>query len=280
MVTNYSYINIFPLMIKIDLYTHNMTYFEFHYFTWQCQTLTLFRAILISILWLLKQSKCNFTTEKLLPIPYWKGFIRSMGKYYTYQDTYIPQIAQVHVMYTGAKVGEWDEMAPLEGKDDTYHMMKIVYVIPMCAMGAGLLRRVVPMGYLRWSDGVSWTTSSHILHQVLLWDGSLMQIRMASLMVLVKPCAFLPTLEKQSTLMECPVVWLFWLKGEGVLRCSLSLSLKVFPDSLIYSSLQSAWMYLNQYIIPLFWVMVSFSFWASNRWQMVLLLIKCTSIPR
>ena len=73
---------------------------------------------------------------------------------------------------------------------------------------------VVVMGYLRWSDEVSYRTSSKMWGSwyfprfPLLRDGSFTWINMASLMVLVMPCASLPTVEKQFRLTGCPVVWL------------------------------------------------------------------------
>ena len=42
----------------------------------------------------------------------------------------------------------------------------------------------------------------------LLRDGSLTEMYMASLMVLVVPCASLLMMVKQSTLVGCPIAWL------------------------------------------------------------------------
>ena len=66
---------------------------------------------------------------------------------------------------------------------------------------------------------------------------------------------------------------------EGALKCSFSLSLKVLPDSIIYSSSQSTWVHLNQHIIMLFSVVVSLSFGGNNRLQMVLQSLNVHCIP-
>ena len=50
------------------------------------------------------------------------------------------------------------------------------------------------------------------------------------------------------------------VNGEGLLRCSFSLSPKVLFDSPVYSSFHPALVYLNWYITPLICVMVSLSF--------------------
>ena len=55
-------------------------------------------------------------------------------------------------------------------------------------------------------------------------------------MSLVTPCDSLSTMVKHSGLTGCPVKLLWWCIGDGALRCSLSLSPKVLPDSPIYSS--------------------------------------------
>ena len=63
-----------------------------------------------------------------------------------------------------------------------------------------------------------------------------------SLMVLVNPCGSLPTMEKLSSVMLCPVVWK-WLKmGEGALRCSLYLSPKFLPVCLPYVFHCASWL--------------------------------------
>ena len=95
---------------------------------------------------------------------------------------------------------------------------------------------------------------------------------------IVSPCASLFTMEWQSMLMGCPVVWPCLDTGEGALRCSFSLSPKVLPDSPIYFSSMSAWVHLNHQITPLFCVMLSLSFGATHKMQMVLLPLKCTCV--
>ena len=69
--------------------------------------------------------------------------------------------------------------------------------------------------------GVSCKTTSHICISwyfpiFLLTDGSLTWMYMASFIVLVMPCASLPIIVKQSTLIGCPMAWLCWYMGEGV----------------------------------------------------------------
>ena len=70
----------------------------------------------------------------------------------------------------------------------------------------------------------------------LLSEGSFTQMYTASLMFLMTPWDFLSTMVKHSGLTGCPVEWLWWCIGDGALRCFLSLSLKVLPDSHMYSS--------------------------------------------
>ena len=95
-------------------------------------------------------------------------------------------------------------------EDHTYHI-KNVCVPHMYAMGRGLAHcYMVADGYLRWKTGVSCRTSSKMwnswyLPKLLLRNGPLTLMNMAPLMVLITPCNSLPTMEKLSTLMQCPV---------------------------------------------------------------------------
>ena len=54
--------------------------------------------------------------------------------------------------------------------------------------------------------------------------------------VLVSPCGSLVTKVKHSGLTRCPMELLWWWMGDGALRCSLSLSPNILPDSPMYSS--------------------------------------------
>ena len=100
--------------------------------------------------------------------------------------------------------------------------------------------------YLRWNVGVLCRTSSQKWEswnfpRFLLRDGSLTFMKMASLTVLVMLYTALTTKE------NCPhwyrlTMSIYW---RGVLRCSLSLSLQVLPNSPMYSSSQPTWVHLN-----------------------------------
>ena len=68
---------------------------------------------------------------------------------------------------------------------------------------------------MRWRARVScmtpsWIWDSWYFTRFLFRDESLMQVKMASLMVLVTLCTSLPMMEKQATLVGCPVDWLCW----------------------------------------------------------------------
>ena len=79
--------------------------------------------------------------------------------------------------------------------------------------------------YLRWKAAVSCRTSSQMwgscnLPRFLLRDGSLTLMNIASLMVLVMLCTFKPSMEKLSTLIQCPKVLPCFYMREKVLRHS------------------------------------------------------------
>ena len=124
--------------------------------------------------------------------------------------------------------------------------------------GFGSCKGVVMLCYLSQSEGVSCKTSSQMcgiwyFPKFLLSEGSLTQIYIVSFMFLVTPCDSLSTMVKHLGLTGCPVEWLWWCIGDGAQRCSLSLSLKVLPDSPMYSSRQLMCGHLNLYIYtPLF----------------------------
>ena len=65
----------------------------------------------------------------------------------------------------------------------------------------------------------------------LLRDGSLNQMYIASLMVLVTTCDSLPTMVKHSSLSGCPLVWIWQCIGDRALSCSFNLSPNDLSDS-------------------------------------------------
>ena len=81
--------------------------------------------------------------------------------------------------------------------------------------GMVLFLGVVVTGYLRCSDGMSCSTSSHIWSswyflRFLLRHGSFTQKNMAFLMVMVMLYVSLSMMVKHSTSAGCPLVWLHW----------------------------------------------------------------------
>ena len=138
---------------------------------------------------------------------------------------------------TGAK-GSWHPLG-----ENTYQC-DIVW--PHHTVGETYCMVAAAVHYLRQTAGVSCRTSylmwgSRNLFRILLRDGSLTLMNIASSMVLVMLCTSLPTMERLSILMWCPVVLPCLYMFEGTLRCSLSLSSKDLPDSPVYSSLQPVW---------------------------------------
>ena len=105
-------------------------------------------------------------------------------------------------VHLGLNRGNSGELATLKHGGGPYLPIRWKFVHSLCVpWGAGPLRRVVAKGYLRWSEGVSCRTSSQMwgswyFPTFLLRDGSLRQIHMASLIVLVMLHASLPTMEK------------------------------------------------------------------------------------
>ena len=141
-----------------------------------------------------------------------------------------------------------------EGRHPTWdhtYQLKIVHApCILCDIGVALSGEVVVLSYLSHSDELSWSTSSHrwgswYLPRFLLRDGSLAQMYIASLMVLLMPCHSLPTMVKNSKSMGCPVVWLWWCIGDGALRCFFKLSQNDLPVYPIYSSRQVLCGHLN-----------------------------------
>ena len=187
-------------------------------------------------------------------------------------------------MYTGARIGEMGWIGTIKGRIILTNVMKIVCISHVCHEWTGPLRRVVAMGHLRWSDWVSCRTSqiwgSWCFPRFLMRDGSLTQIHMAFLMVLLTPCASLPTIKKQSMVMGCPVVGHAGRWVRGLWDVLLAYPWKPFLISLYIPS-HSLPGCTYMHILP-----HSFVWWypclfrATNRMWMVLLSLKCTFIPR
>ena len=156
-----------------------------------------------------------FFKDNPSPILYWKGFIRSMGTCYTYQKPFliIDGISSCP-MFTGAKMGKTGV---------NQHPWGGPYLPKWLNLSASPMCGGWPIGdysdsngrLLRCREGVSCRTSSHMrdswyFPRFLLRDGSLIQMNLASFMVLVMSGVSLPTMEKQSTMMWCPVDWMLW----------------------------------------------------------------------
>ena len=114
----------------------------------------------------------------------------------------------------------------------------------------------------------------------LMSEGSLTRIYITPFMFLVTHCDSLSTMMKHLGLTGCPVEWLWWCMGDGVLRCSLSLSQKVLPDSPNYSSgAVDVWALkptydptLLKFVVPILGVI--------RRVFIVLVPLKCNWIPK
>ena len=134
--------------------------------------------------------------------------------------------------------------------DHTYQIKICMPPYILCDIRVAHWEEVVVLSYLHHSDGVSWSTSSHIwggmyFPRFLLRDGSLTLMYTASLIVLVTTCDSLPTMVKHSSLTGCPLVWMWWCIGEQALRCSFNLYKNDLPDSPMYSSWQLLCGHLN-----------------------------------
>ena len=164
------------------------------------------KSVLIAASWILKQNVCNNFKDMLSPIPNWKGVMRSMGKCHTFQNLYLPQMAPVHVQCTLVpKWGKQGYISTPRGSVST-KVMKFVCA-PMC----GGLAHWEWCHKIAWDGGKGCTTGPHprcealVFLQVPLERWVIDTDVMASLLVLVMLCVSLPTMEKQSTLMECLV---------------------------------------------------------------------------
>ena len=126
---------------------------------------------------------------------------------------------------------------------------------------------------------MSCSTSSQMwggryLPRSLFNDGSLTLMYIASLMVLMKPCGPLPTMEKLSKVMLCPVVCEWSKMRERALRCSLYLSTYSLPVSTVYSIVHPGRSHLYLYMTPPFWMMLSLSLAATKHSLTVLASLK------
>ena len=155
----------------------------------------------------------------------------------------------------------------------------------LCVMWGWPIGGVVVLCYLSPSDGVSWSTSSHMwgslyFARFLLRDGSLTLMYIASSIVLMTPVTSYALWWNTLKLTGCPVVLLWWFTGDGAQRCSFILSPYDLPDSPICSSRQLLCGQLNWYITPLSWHLLSLSCGAMSRVWIVLLSLKCTWMPK
>ena len=104
-----------------------------------------------------------------------------------------------------------------------------------CYMAVGLVGWLVG---LCWRVGDAWRRWSHMCRSWYLprfcLGGSYTWMNIASLMVLEWLLTSLCIILNWLGSMGCPVVVLWMCIGEGALKCSLTLSPKVLPDSPIY----------------------------------------------
>ena len=153
--------------------------------------------------------------DKLFLVPYWTGFLRSMGKCYTYQKPILTiNGTSSSPMYTGAKWVEQGWNGTPRWRTMLTKEMKFVCT-PMCGGWPIEESSDSNCRLLEVEGGVSCRSSSHMVgscyfYKFLLMDGSLKPVNMASFMVLVMPRVSLPTIEKQSTLMGYLLDWLCW----------------------------------------------------------------------
>ena len=158
---------------------------------------------------MLKQNTCTCDTSLDTPSPTlnWKGFIRSMGKCNTYQNLYLPK---------KVLVPKWDQ-GWISTPWEAYFQSDEFVCALLCVCGGGWpieessesgLPEVEGRDVLQ--DLITYAERSCYFPRFLMRDGSLTQMNMASLVVLVMLCVSLLIMGMQSTLMECPVDWLCW----------------------------------------------------------------------
>ena len=138
-------------------------------------------------------------------------------------------------------------------------------------------------GYCKQRASMSSSTPSHMwgswyLPRFLFNGESWTLMYMASLMVLVMPCNSLPSMEKLSSLMTCPVVWEWSKMGEG-LEMLLVPSPKFLTVSPMYSMVHCGWSRLYLYITPSFLQMLSLFMGATNNSLTVLAPLIGTCTP-
>ena len=106
--------------------------------------------------------------------------------------------------------------------EHTFKTEEYVYLCPLLAGGVqgGSGTGLGGWSYYMWRAGMYYSTSSQMwgswyLPRFLFKGQSLTLMNIASLMVLVKPCVSLPTMEKLSNVVLCPVVWKWSKIGQG-----------------------------------------------------------------
>ena len=92
-----------------------------------------------------------------------------------------------------------------------------------------------------------------------------------SLIILAKPCPFFLSMVKLFLVAKWLVVVWWSCMGESFISCSLYLFANVLVNSLVHSSSHSAWLHLNEYIIPLLHCTGSLSFHDTNMFLIALL---------
>ena len=132
----------------------------------------------------------------------------------------------------GNENGRWGQEAPLW--NILTNRGKSMFVSPYVGLAVWYVWKLDWGGYCKQQAGVSCSTFSQMwgswyLPKFLLKGGSLTPMNIASLMVLVKHCGSLSTMEKLSNVMLCPGVWKLLKMGEEILRCSLYLLPKCLP---------------------------------------------------
>ena len=155
---------------------------------------------------------------------------------------------------------------------------------PVWVGASPLCKGMVLLHYLRCSDGVSCSTSCYMwgswyIPMFLLRDGSFTHMYMIFFILLVTLYDSLPTMVKHSKFTRCPVGWLHWWIGDGALKCSLSVSPKVLPDSSVFFWAVPVRALEPVYYTQFFLFMVSLSLGAMSKVWMVLLPLKCTCMP-
>ena len=152
------------------------------------------------------------------------GFFRSEGKFYTYQIILAIDGTKI-CMKSGVETIAKGVLASPGGS--TYlAMWNCVPLVIWLGVHCGV---VAVVHFLRWKAGVSGGTSSQMwgswnFPRLLLRGGSFTLMNIASLIVLVMLCAFVPTREKLSHTDAMPCGVAMFVYGTWALRCSLSLS--------------------------------------------------------